>query len=93
MCERRSLPYSRVLESYGLDPAPENGVLLLQAIERGAQLHDNCVALISDDDQFEVDLFVYHLNAPISNVMPDQLQTTPGSRITGNDLGGKGGKD
>jgi hypothetical protein len=47
-----------MLESDGLDPAAEKCVLLFQAIERGVQLRDNCVCLIGDDDQFDIDLFV-----------------------------------
>jgi hypothetical protein len=58
MRQCRSLPYSRVLESYDLDPATEKGVPLFQPIERGVQIRDNRVGLIGDDDQFDVDLFV-----------------------------------
>jgi hypothetical protein len=58
MCERRSLPCSRVLESCGLDPATEKCVLLFQPIERGVQLHNNCVGLISDDDQLDIDFLI-----------------------------------
>src|ERR1700733_7636708 len=58
MRERRSLPRSRVLESDGLDATAEERVPLFQAIERGVQLRDNCLGLIGDNDQFEIDLFV-----------------------------------
>jgi len=58
MRECRSLPCSRVLESDGLDPTTEKGVPLFQPIERGVQLRDNCLGLISDHDQFDIDLFV-----------------------------------
>jgi hypothetical protein len=58
MRECRSLPCSRVLESDGLDATTEKCMPLFQAIECGVQLHDNCVCLISDDNQFDIDLFV-----------------------------------
>ena len=38
--------------------SPPRSVLLFQPIERGVQLHDNGVGLISDDNQFDIDLFV-----------------------------------
>jgi hypothetical protein len=47
-----------VLESCGLDPATEKCVLLFQPIERGVQLHNNCVGLISDDDQLDIDFLI-----------------------------------
>jgi hypothetical protein len=58
MRECRSLPCSRVLESDGLDPTTEKCVPLFQPIERGIQLRDNCLGLISDNDQFDIDLLV-----------------------------------
>src|SRR5947209_6605700 len=61
MRECGSLPCSRVVESDGLDLTAEECVLLFQAIERGVQLRDNCVCVIGDDDQFEIDLFIPHL--------------------------------
>src|SRR5882757_656715 len=48
MCERRSLPCSRVFESYGLDSATEDSMPLLQTIECGVQLRDNRVGFIRD---------------------------------------------
>ena len=56
--ECRSLPFSRVLESDGLDPTTEKCVPLFQPIKRGVQLRDSCLGLIGDDDQFDIDLFV-----------------------------------
>jgi hypothetical protein len=47
-----------VLESDGLDPATEKCVHLFHPIERSVQLRDNCVGLIRDNDQFEIDSFV-----------------------------------
>jgi hypothetical protein len=47
-----------VLKSDGLDPTAEKCVPLFQPIQRGVQLRDNCLGLISDDDQFDIDLFV-----------------------------------
>ena len=58
MRECRSLPCSRVLESNSLDPTTEKCVPLFQLIERGVQSRDNCLGFISDDDQFDSDLFV-----------------------------------
>jgi hypothetical protein len=52
------LPCSRVLDSQGLDPNTEKRVFLVHPIERNVQLPDNCLGLISDDDQFDVDLSV-----------------------------------
>jgi hypothetical protein len=62
MCERRSLPFSGVLDSDGFNPTAEKRVLLFQPIERGVQVLDNGLGLISEDDQFDVDLFVKHLH-------------------------------
>jgi hypothetical protein len=45
MREGGSLTWSQVLDSDGLDPTAEECVLLLQAVERGVQLRDNCVRL------------------------------------------------
>jgi hypothetical protein len=78
-----------VLESYALDPATEKCVLLLQAIERGVQLHGNCVGLISDDDQLDID-FLYSiriLRSPMLCLPHSKAHLD--SRITGNDLRGK----
>jgi hypothetical protein len=58
MRECRSLPWSRVLESDGLDLTAEECVLPFHAIERGVQFRDNRVRLIGDDDQFYIDLLV-----------------------------------
>jgi hypothetical protein len=58
MRECRSAPCSRVLKSYGLDATTEKRVPLFQLIERGVQLHNNCLGLISYDDQFDIDFFV-----------------------------------
>jgi hypothetical protein len=77
MRECRSLPSSRVLESDGLDPATEKCVPLFQPIERGVQLCHNCLGLISHNDQFDIDLFVEHLNTSASNLMPARRQSTP----------------
>ena len=62
--ECRSLPFSAVLESDRLDPTAEKCVLLFQPIKRGIQLRDNCLGLIGDHDQFDIDLLVLHLNSP-----------------------------
>ncbi len=62
MRECRSLPCSWVLESDSLDPTTEKCVPLFQPIERGVQLRDNCLGLIGNDDQFDIDLFVSYLN-------------------------------
>ena len=80
MRECGSLPWSRVLEGDGLDVTAEDCVLLFQAIERGVQVRDNPVGVIGDDDQFEVDLFVSHLNSP---VLPSYA-CVKNSHITGN---------
>src|SRR5580692_1330940 len=53
--ERRSLPGSRVLECNGLDLTAEDCVSLLELIEGDVQLFDNCLGLIGDDDQFDID--------------------------------------
>jgi hypothetical protein len=58
MRECRSVPCYRVLESGSLDPATEKCAPLFQPIERGVQLRDNCLGLIRDNDQFDIDLFV-----------------------------------
>ena len=58
MRECRSLPCSRVLDSDCLDPTTEKCVPLVHPIERSVQLPDNCLGLISDDDQFDIDLLV-----------------------------------
>jgi len=54
----RSFSCSPMLESDGLDPATEKCVLLFQPIECGVQLRDNCLRLIGDHDQFDIDLLV-----------------------------------
>jgi hypothetical protein len=53
-----------MLESEGLDPPTEKCVPLFQPIKRRLQLSDDRVGLIGDDDQFDIDLFVSHLNTP-----------------------------
>ena len=58
MRECRSLPCSRVLERDGLDLTTEKCVPSFQLIERGVQPGDNCVGLISDYNEFEIDLFL-----------------------------------
>jgi hypothetical protein len=57
---------SGVLEGDGLDPATEEFVALFQPI--GVQLRDNCLGLIGDDYEFDVDLFILHRN-------PSRLQS------------------
>jgi hypothetical protein len=47
-----------MLESDRLDSTTEKCVPLFQQIERDVQLRDNCLDLISHDDQFDIDLFV-----------------------------------
>ena len=58
MRECRSFPCSPMLDRDGLDPTAEKRVLLFQPIQRRVQVRDNCLSLISDDDQFDIDLFV-----------------------------------
>ena len=41
-----------------LDPTTAQCVPLFQLIERGVQSRNNCLGLISEDDQFDSDLFV-----------------------------------
>jgi hypothetical protein len=78
-----------VLESCGLDPATEKCVLPFQRIERGVQLHDNCVGLISDDDQLDiVSLYSTRIFRSPMLCLPDSKANLD-SRITGNDLRGK----
>ena len=47
-----------MLESDGLDRTTEERVPLIQLIQSGVQLGDNCLGLIGDDNQFDIDLFV-----------------------------------
>ena len=47
-----------MLESDGLDPTTENRVFFFQSIKRRVQLSDDCLGLVSDDDQFDIELFV-----------------------------------
>ena len=47
-----------MLESDSLDPTTEKCVLLFQPIKRGLQLSDDCLGLIGNDDQFDIDPFV-----------------------------------
>jgi hypothetical protein len=47
-----------MLESDSLDPTTEKCVPLFQAIKRRLQLSDDCLGLIGDDDQFDIDPFV-----------------------------------
>jgi hypothetical protein len=58
MRECRSPLGSRMFESDGFDRTTEKCVALFQPIQRAVQLRDNCLALISDDDEFDIDLFV-----------------------------------
>jgi hypothetical protein len=58
MRECRSLPCSPVPDRDGLDATTEKRVLLFQPIQCRVQVRDNCLSLISDDDQFDIDLFV-----------------------------------
>jgi hypothetical protein len=58
MRERGSLPYPQMLESDSLDPTTEKCVPLFQPIKRRLQLSDDCLGLIGDDDQFDIDRFV-----------------------------------
>jgi len=58
MRKRGSLPYPPMLERDGLDPTTENCVLLLQPIKRRLQLSDDCLGLIGDYDQFDIDPLV-----------------------------------
>jgi hypothetical protein len=51
-----------MIDSDGLDPTTEKRMLLLQSIQRSVQPLDNCLGLIGDDGQFDIDLFVYHLH-------------------------------
>ena len=46
------------LRRYRLDPAAKERVLLFQLIERGVQSRDNCLSLIGNDHQLEIDFFV-----------------------------------
>lgn len=88
--ECRSPPWSRVIESDGLDFTAEECVLLVQAIECGVQVRDNCVCLVGDDDEFDIDLFVLHLNPPSPSILclvesslplcHDDVSRTPESR-------------
>jgi hypothetical protein len=48
----------QMLESDSLDPTTEKCVLLFQPIKRGLQLSDDCLGLIGNDDQFDIDPFV-----------------------------------
>jgi hypothetical protein len=62
-------------------PPPKS---VCQPIERGVQLRDNCLGLISDDDQFDIDLFVSHLNtSTLQFYACPTPRHTPGSRVTG----------
>jgi hypothetical protein len=47
-----------MLESEGLDFTAEKVVLLVQPIERGVQLSNNCLGFILGDDQFDW-IFLY----------------------------------
>ena len=47
-----------MLERDGLDPTTEKCVLLFHAIKRRLQLGDDCLGLIVEDDQFDIDPFV-----------------------------------
>jgi hypothetical protein len=47
-----------MLERDGCDPTTEKCVLLFQPIKCRLQLSDNCLGLIVNDDQFDIDPFV-----------------------------------
>jgi len=47
-----------VLDRDGLDPTTEKRVLLFQPIECSVLVRDNCLSLISQDDQFDIDLLI-----------------------------------
>ena len=56
--ECRSLRCSCVLESDGLDRTAEKCMPLFHLIERVVQLRDDRLGFISDNQQFNIDLFV-----------------------------------
>jgi hypothetical protein len=56
---------------------------LSQPIDRGVQLRDNCLGLIRDDDQLEIDLSVWHLkylHSPILCLLDSKACSVPESR-------------
>jgi hypothetical protein len=46
------------LDRDSLNPTADKRVLLFEPIERCVQARDNCLSLISEDDQFDINLFV-----------------------------------
>ena len=63
-----------MLESDGLDPTTENCLFFFQPIKCRVQLSDDCLRLVCDDDQFEIELFVYHLNTSSALIfLPDAI--------------------
>ena len=63
-----------MLKCDGLDLTTEKCVPLVQPIKRAIQLSDNCLGLIGDDDQFNIDL-LYSIGTPLaSKAMPTQLK-------------------
>jgi hypothetical protein len=58
VCARADLFCLAGLDRDSLNPTAEKRVLLFEPIERCVQARDNCLSLISEDDQFDINLFV-----------------------------------
>src|SRR5271165_4526840 len=68
----RGLPSrSAVLNGDDLDASAEDCVPLFKLVECGVQLDDHGFGVVSEDDQFHVDLFVIHLYASCDSIPRD----------------------
>jgi hypothetical protein len=51
--------------------------------KRGVQLRGNCISVISNDDQLDIDPLVWHRNTSGHHPVPARFQGRPSSRVMG----------